>query len=82
MSAKIGSVIACAALVVAVAGVPHPRAQTRAINDFFNEFTAEWVRGNPTTTSTCYFTGQTRNVSNALTPETDVTPPRASTCAP
>ena len=75
MSAKIRyrSVAACAALVVAVAGGRYPLAQARTINDFFNEFTAEWVRGNPNlTTSTRYFTGQDQErLERTLTPETD-----------
>src|SRR6266446_9184866 len=75
MTAKIGYryVVACAALIAAVAGVNHPRAQTRGINDFFSEFTAEWVRGNPNlTTSTRYFTGQDQDrLERQLTPQTN-----------
>jgi uncharacterized protein (DUF885 family) len=63
----------CMALVMTVVGVPHSRAQARTIADFFSEFTAEWVRGNPNlTTSTRYFTGQDQErLERELTPETD-----------
>jgi uncharacterized protein (DUF885 family) len=66
-------VAACVALTLAVGAVRHVRAQTRTIGDFFSEFTAEWVRGNPNlTTSTRYFTGQDQErLERELTPETD-----------
>ena len=41
-----------------------PPAKT--IDNFFSEFTAEWVRRNPNqATSARYFTGDEQNVSNA-----------------
>ena len=75
MTAKIRyrHVAACVALALAVVAVSHVRAQRRTIDDFFNDFTAEWVRGNPNlTTSTRYFTGQDQErLERELTPETD-----------
>ncbi|HEY3045529.1 MAG TPA: DUF885 domain-containing protein [Vicinamibacterales bacterium] len=75
MTARIGyrHVAACIALALAVAGVRHVRAQQRTIDNFFTDFTAEWVRGNPNlTTSTRYFTGPDQErLERQLTPETD-----------
>lgn len=67
------NVSACVALILTVAAVRHVRAQQRTINDFFNDFTAEWVRGNPNlATSTRYFTGQEQEgLERQLTSETD-----------
>lgn len=48
-------------------------AQTRNIDDFFRDFTAEWVRGNPSqATSTRYFTGEEQDrLERQLTPVTE-----------
>src|SRR5437762_4423227 len=64
---------ACAALVLTVAAGRYVGAQQQTIDDFFNEFTAEWVRGNPNlATSTRYFTGpDDERLERELTPETD-----------
>ncbi len=47
-------------------------AQTRTIDDFFRDFTAEWVRGNPNAaTSERYFTGEEQDrLERQLTPLT------------
>jgi uncharacterized protein (DUF885 family) len=47
-------------------------AQTRSIDDFFRDFTAQWVRGNPNlATSTRYFTGEEQDrLERQLTPVT------------
>jgi uncharacterized protein (DUF885 family) len=46
--------------------------QQRTIDDFFRDFTAEWVRGNPNlATSARYFTGEEQDrLERQLTPET------------
>jgi uncharacterized protein (DUF885 family) len=61
------------ALAMSVAIVPYVRAQARTIDEFFADFTAEWVRGNPNlTTSTRYFTGPDQErLEREVTPETD-----------
>src|SRR6185436_9244956 len=61
------------ALMLTMAAVHHGRAQQRTIDAFFNDFTAEWVRGNPNlTTSTRYFSGsEQERLERQLTPETD-----------
>jgi uncharacterized protein (DUF885 family) len=48
-------------------------AQPRNIDDFFRDFTAEWVRGNPNlATSSRYFSGEEQDrLESQLTPETD-----------
>jgi uncharacterized protein (DUF885 family) len=58
---------------LSVAVVPPLRAQARTIDEFFADFTAEWVRGNPNlTTSARYFTGPDQErLERELTPETD-----------
>jgi uncharacterized protein (DUF885 family) len=75
MTAKIGyrHVAACVALALAVVAVRHVRAQTRTLDAFFSDFTAEWVRGNPNlSTSARYFTGEEQErLERQLTPETD-----------
>src|SRR5437762_1597012 len=75
MTAKIDyrHVAVCIALALAVVAVRHVRGQQRTIEDFFSEFTAEWVRGNPNfATSTRYFTGpEQERLERELTPETD-----------
>ena len=47
-------------------------AQQRTIDDFFRDFTDEWVRGNPSlATSARYFTGEEQDrLERQLTPET------------
>src|SRR5437879_10913475 len=64
-----GSVVAAAALLVTSALV----AQPRQIDDFFRDFTAEWLRGNPgLATRTRYFTGPEQDaLERQLTPDTD-----------
>jgi len=44
----------------------------RTVNDFFNEFTAEWIRANPNqAASTRYFTGAEQDAfEQQLSPET------------
>src|SRR5260370_4371958 len=45
------------AVIALFSAAPAPAAE-RTIDDFFNSFTAEWVRGNPNlATSSRYFTG-------------------------
>ena len=63
------AVAVCAALVLAS---PLPAPQ-RSIDDFFRDFTAEWIRGNPNqATSTRYFTGEEQDrLERQLTSETD-----------
>jgi uncharacterized protein (DUF885 family) len=48
-------------------------AQPRNIDDFFRDFTAGWVRGNPNlATSSRYFSGEEQDrLESQLTPETD-----------
>ena len=63
------SIIACAAgLLVAPALV----SQSGGIDDFFRDFTAEWVRTNPNlATSSRYFSGEEQDrLERELTPET------------
>jgi uncharacterized protein (DUF885 family) len=66
-------VAACVAAILVVAAEHDVRAQARTIADFFSEFTAEWVRGNPNlSTSARYFAGQDQErLERTLTPETD-----------
>src|ERR1700691_3773332 len=47
-------------------------AQQSSIDDFFRDFTDEWVRGSPSqATSTRYFTGEEQDrLERQLTPET------------
>jgi uncharacterized protein (DUF885 family) len=72
-SARVKCLLACAALVWGVAAASHARAQQRTIDDFFSDFTAEWVRGNPNlTTSARYFAGEDQErLEREITPETD-----------
>jgi len=48
-------------------------AETRSIDDFFRDFTAEWVRGNPNlATGARYFTGEEQDrLERQLTPVTE-----------
>jgi uncharacterized protein (DUF885 family) len=48
-------------------------AQRRTIDDFFRDFTAEWVRGNPNLAASArYFTGdEQERLERQLTPETE-----------
>src|SRR4026209_119422 len=75
MTAKITyrNVAACVAAILMVAAEHDVLAQARTIADFFSEFTAEWVRGNPNlSTSARYFTGQDQErLERTLAPETD-----------
>lgn len=46
------------AVAIGVAGLAQPMAQSRTIEEFFHDFSAAWVRGNPNqATSTRYLTG-------------------------
>src|SRR5579862_2621491 len=49
-----------------------PAQQQRSVDDFFSDFTAEWVRGNPDqATGTRYFAGEEqRRLERQLTPVT------------
>ncbi len=61
-------VLAC---VIAVwLAVAATKAQQRTIDDFFNTFTADWIRGNPNqATSTRYFSGEEQQrLERELTP--------------
>src|SRR5271169_1093128 len=53
--------------------VPTLPAQQPNIDDFFRDFTAEWVRGNPNqATGSRYFTGEEQDrLDRQLTPETE-----------
>ena len=69
MNARLLCAAACFSLAAA-----SPLAQPgRSIGDFFRDFTAEWVRGNPNAaTSARYFTGDEQDrLERQLTPETD-----------
>jgi uncharacterized protein (DUF885 family) len=58
-----------AATLALLLSVPLPAPQ-RTIDDFFRDFTAEWVRGNPNE-ATGYFTGEQQDrLDRQLTPET------------
>jgi hypothetical protein len=48
------------------------QARQRTIDDFFRDFTAEWVRGNPNgATSSRYFSGEEQDrLERQLTPQT------------
>jgi uncharacterized protein (DUF885 family) len=61
---------ACATALLLAATLP---AQQPSIDDFFRDFTAEWVRSNPNlATSSRYFTGEEQDrLERQLTPETD-----------
>jgi uncharacterized protein (DUF885 family) len=61
------------AVVVTIILMPHIAAQQRSVDDFFRDFSAEWVRGNPNqATATRYFTGGEQDrLEQQLTPETD-----------
>ena len=62
--------IALAAMLL-IASAPH--AQDRALDDFFDEFAADWMRTDPNrTTATRYFTGEEqRRFERDLTPVSD-----------
>ena len=55
-----------------LAFAPSAPAQDRALEDFFRDFTADWVRGNPNlATATRYFSGPEQDqLERQLTPET------------
>lgn len=61
-------VLACA--IAVWLAVTAATAQQRTIDDFFNAFTADWIRGNPNqATSTRYFSGeQQQRLERELTP--------------
>ncbi|MBZ5610464.1 MAG: DUF885 family protein [Acidobacteriia bacterium] len=60
------------AVAAALLLAPTLSAQQRSIDDFFRDFTAEWVRGNPNlATSSRYFSGEEQDrLERQLTPET------------
>ena len=65
----------CLVFVAAVVGVSAqqpPQAPPPQISPFFNEFTTEWVRGNPNqAANTRYFTGAEQDAfEQQITPET------------
>ena len=57
---------------VAVLAVSQPAAQQRSVDDFFRDFSAEWVRGNPNlAVSTRWFTGEQQDrLERQVTPQT------------
>ena len=61
--------IALAFVLLSPVGMP---AQNRTVSDFFRDFTAEWIRGNPSqAASTRFFTGGEQDqFERQLTPET------------
>jgi uncharacterized protein (DUF885 family) len=63
------AVLVAVAAAVVLATRPAP-AQPRSIDDFFRDFTAEWMRGNPNqATATRYFTGaEQQRLERELTP--------------
>jgi uncharacterized protein (DUF885 family) len=60
---------AAGAFLLALVSLP---AQQRSIDDFFRDFTDEWVRGNPSlATSARYFTGEEQDrLERQITPDT------------
>src|SRR2546422_8471418 len=65
--------VAATALLLASALFARQREPSpKSLDDFFRDFTAEWVRGNPNlATSTRYFTGDEQDrLERQLTPET------------
>ncbi|HEY6361765.1 MAG TPA: DUF885 domain-containing protein [Vicinamibacterales bacterium] len=62
-------IVAIALVVLASAGA---HGQQRTVDQFFDSFTAEWMRGNPNAvTSTRYFTGEAQNrLERQVTPLT------------
>jgi len=66
--------VAATALLLASALFARQREPSpKSLDDFFRDFTAEWVRGNPNlATSTRYFTGEAQDrLERQLTPQTD-----------
>ena len=66
------AVLVALAAAIVLATRPAP-AQPRTIDDFFRDFTAEWIRGNPNqATSARYFTGvEQERLERELTPVSD-----------
>ena len=60
------------ALFVALVAIADMGAQQRTINDFFNDFTAEWIRTSPNlAVADRYFTGAEQDrLEQQLTPDT------------
>jgi uncharacterized protein (DUF885 family) len=58
--------------LAAALSAQQPNASSRNIDDFFRDFTAEWVRGNPNqATASRYFSGDEQDrLERQLTPET------------
>ncbi|OFW32624.1 MAG: hypothetical protein A3G76_05580 [Acidobacteria bacterium RIFCSPLOWO2_12_FULL_65_11] len=63
---------ACIALALTLLAPPGTPAQGRSVQDFFRDFTAEWIRGNPSqAVATRFFTGEEQaRFERQLTPET------------
>jgi uncharacterized protein (DUF885 family) len=63
----------CTATLLSLALLGPALASQRTIDDFFRDFTAEWIRGNPNlAASTRFFTGQEqRELERRITPLTD-----------
>jgi uncharacterized protein (DUF885 family) len=61
------------AVIAVMAGAGAPAQQRPAVDDFFRDFTAEWMRGNPNqATSVRYFTGAEQDrLERELTPVSD-----------
>src|SRR5579864_3291670 len=70
-ASSIGALYAVRGLVSLAAPERNPSPPTK-IEDFFRDFTAEWVRGNPgLATARRYFTGEEQeHLERQLTPET------------
>ena len=62
-----------AAVALVFAAIAAVRAQPQTIADFFDRFTADWIRSNPDqATNARYFTGEEqRNLERQLTPATE-----------
>ena len=72
MKRVIAAIFLFVSTLTAQQSTPTAKTQTfETIDDFFRDFTAEWVRGNPNmATSTRYFTGEEQDrLERQLTPE-------------
>jgi len=66
------TLVAAALLLASAPSARQQETSTKSLDDFFRDFTAEWVRGNPNLgTSTRYFTGEAQDrLERQLTPQT------------
>ena len=74
MNRAFAAILLSISMLPARQSAPAPKAATSVtINDFFRDFTAEWVRGNPSlATSARYFTGdEQERLERQLTPESE-----------